>query len=467
MNSLKTFLITWSLILLNSILCPPASGQAVSKIAAGHDHSLFQKSDGSLWGMGANWAGQLGDGTTNSSVTNYVACPKRIISSNVVAIAAGTQHSLFLRFDGSLWAMGYNAEGQLGDGTTINRHSPVQIASSNVIAIAAGGYHSLFLKSDGSFWAMGWNARGQLGDSTTTDRHSPVQIVSSNVTALAAAYEHSLFLKSDGSLWVMGDNNGYQLGDGTTDSGQFYTNRPEQIVSNGVIAIAGGDEHSLFLKSDGSLWAMGANDYGQLGDGTTDSGTYVTNRPEQIVSSNVTAIAAGAYHSLFIKSDGSLWGMGGRSVGELGDGKPPPPYYTNSPEQIVPGGVVTLAPGYAHSLFIKSDGSLWATGYNFTGELGDGTTIDRHSPVPIVPDAPVPLILGWSISGKDVILHVTNGLAGGTYYVLISTNVTLPLSQWTLAATGVPLANGAFTLTAVNEFAPNDSQRFYILQLLR
>src|SRR2546426_4296381 len=307
MNQLKTILVTWGFCLLNLALCPLALGQPVTRVVAGYGHSLFQRSDGSLWGMGWNWAGQLGDGTTNSSATNDIVWPERIISDNVVAIAAGTEHSLFLKSDGSLWTMGYNAEGQLGDGTTSNRSSPVKIISEKVTAIAAGGFHSLFLKSDSSLWAMGLNASGQLGDGTTSDRHSPVKVVSTNVVAIAAGFEHSLLIRSDGSLWVMGDNNGYQLGDGTTDSGNFYTNRPEQIVSNGVIAIAGGGQHSLFLKSDGSLWAMGANDYGQLGDGTTDSGTYVTNRPEQIVSSNVVAIAAGAYHSLFIKSDGSLW----------------------------------------------------------------------------------------------------------------------------------------------------------------
>ena len=462
MNSVKTILTTWGFYLLSSALCPLAFSQAVSKIAAGYGHSLFQESDGSLWGMGWNWAGQLGDGTTNDMVW-----PERIISSNVVSIAAGSFHSLFLKSDGSLWAMGYNASGQLGDGTTTNRPNPVQIVSSNVTTIAAGGFHSLFLKSDNSLWAMGWNASGQLGDGSTSNHYSPVQILSNDVVAVASGSKHSLFLKSDGSLWVMGDNNGYQLGDGTTNSGNFYTNRPEQIVSGNVVAIAGGDQHSLFLKSDGSLWAMGANDYGQLGDGTTDSGTYVTNRPEQIVSSNVIAIAAGANHSLFIKSDSSLWGMGGRSVGELGDGTSPPPYYTNSPEQIVFSGVVAIAAGYAHSQFLKSDGSLWAMGFNYDGQLGDGTKTDRHSPVPIVPDPPVPLILGWNFSGTDLRLYATNGLAGGTYYVLMSTSVAVPLSQWAQAATSVPVANGNFSLTASNAFAPNVSQRFYTLQLLR
>jgi len=462
MNSLKGTLATWGFYLLSFGLCPSTSGQAVSKIAAGYGHTLFQKSDGSLWGMGWNWAGQLGDGKTNDMLW-----PERIISSNIGAIAAGTHHSLFLKSDGSLWSMGYNAEGQLGDGTTNNRPYPVQIVFSNVTAIAAGGFHSLFVKSDGSLWAMGWNASGQLGDGSTSDRYSPVPILSNDVTVVAAGYKHSLFLKSDGSLWVMGDNNGYQLGDGTTQSGNFYTNRPEQIVSSNLVAIAGGNQHSLFLKSDGSLWAMGANNYGQLGDGTTDSGTYVSKTPEQIVSSNVTAIAAGAYHSLFIKSDGSLWGMGGRSLGELGDCTPPPPYYTNSPEQIISGGVVAITAGYAHSQLLKLDGSLWAMGFNYDGQLGDGTRTDRHSPVPIVPEPPLPVILGWNFSGTDLTLHVTNGLAGGTYYVLTSSSAALPLSQWALTATSAPVANGAFILIASNAFVPSVSQRFYALQLLR
>jgi alpha-tubulin suppressor-like RCC1 family protein len=152
--------------------------------------------------------------------------------------------------------------------------------STNVTAIAAGSDYSLFLTSDGSLWAMGQNQYGQLGDGTTNNINHPEPIVATNVTAIAAGQHHSLFLKSDGSLWAMGLNNSGQLGDGTYST----TNRPEQIVATDVTAIATGLEHSLFLKSDGSLWAMGYNFFGELGDGTTDNGNYTTNRPEQIVA---------------------------------------------------------------------------------------------------------------------------------------------------------------------------------------
>jgi alpha-tubulin suppressor-like RCC1 family protein len=268
--------------------------------------------------------------------------------------------------------MGDNYMGQLGDGSYVNippygTNQPEQIVVSNVTAIAAGNNHSLFLKSDGSLWAMGGNSSGQLGDGTYNNANRAEQIVASNVTAIAAGGVHSLFLKRDGSLWAMGQNLYGQLGDGTYN---FYTNRPEQIVASNVMAIAAGYQHSLFLKSDGSLWTVGYNRYGQLGDGTyLTNYPYGTNRPEQVVDSNVTAIAAGYGHSLFLKSDGSLWGMGPGDI--LGDGTH---NITNCPEQILSSGITAIAAGFEHSLFLKSDGSLWAMGGNEYGQLGDGTT---------------------------------------------------------------------------------------------
>jgi alpha-tubulin suppressor-like RCC1 family protein len=272
-----------------------SGGQTVTRVATGGYHSLFLKSDGSLWVMGNNDDGELGDGTTDSDNYN-TNLPEQIVAGNVTAIAAGANFSLFLKSDGSLWAMGYNGDGELGDGTYNQTNLPEQIVAGNVTAIAAGAYHSLFLKRDGSLWAMGNNGDGQLGDGTTDhdfyNTNLPEQIVASNVTAIAGGAYHSLFLKRDGSLWAMGYNASGQLGDGTYKQ----TNLPKQIVASNVTAIAAGYTYSLFLKSDGSLWAMGYNGAGQLGDGTYNQ----TNRPKQIVASNVTAVAAGYSHSLFL-----------------------------------------------------------------------------------------------------------------------------------------------------------------------
>jgi alpha-tubulin suppressor-like RCC1 family protein len=309
-------------------------GQTVTKLAAGEYHSLFLKSDGSLWGMGANAYGELGDGVSGATDPFGTNRPEQIVAGNVTAIAAGGAHSLFLKTNGSLWAMGYNAYGQLGDGTYMNANRPKQIVASNVVAIAAGAFHSLFLKSDGSLWAMGYNINGQLGVGTYSRGppfdHSgisrPRQIVGSNITAIAAGGYHSLFIKSDGSLWVTGDNSYGQLGD---DGNGVGTSRPKQVVAKGVTAIAAGEHFSLFLKADGSLWGMGDNYYGQLGESDNNS----TNRPTQTMASGITAIAAGADHSLFITNNGSLWGMGDTSYGRLGDSTNAMsfPYRTNPP----------------------------------------------------------------------------------------------------------------------------------------
>jgi hypothetical protein len=229
-----------------------------------------------------------------------------------------------------------------------------------------------------------------------------------------------------------------------------------------VTNISAGDLHSRFLKANGSLWAMGYNGCGQLGDSTTSS----TNRPEQIVSSSVTAIAAGFAHSLFLKADGSLWAMGDNRYGQLGDGTT---NSSSSPKQILPSGVIAIGAGYDYSLFLKADGGLWAMGNNRNGQFpfSKGIFVNSFRPVPIAPFPPAPVIHDLSYSGTDLVVHGTNGLAGGTYYVLMSTDPAAPLSQWTRVATNVPVANGAFTITATNAFDPNAERRFYALQLLR
>jgi alpha-tubulin suppressor-like RCC1 family protein len=261
------------------------SGSGVTTIACGYYHDLFRTSvttgnfpntstNVSRWGIGYDFDGELGDGTTVDELSPEQIQSTTIASNGVTQLAAGFEHSLFVRADGSLWATGFNSEGQLGDGTMTERHSPVEIQSNNVIAVAAGYYHSLFLKSDSTLWAMGWNASGQLGDGTTVDKSSPVQ-VATNVTAVAASDDFSLFIKSDGSLWGMGDDADGELGNNSTTDQPT----PVEIVPNNVVAIAAGHFHSLFIKSDGTLWAMGYNGFGQLGDGTTTQ----RNTPVQVV----------------------------------------------------------------------------------------------------------------------------------------------------------------------------------------
>jgi alpha-tubulin suppressor-like RCC1 family protein len=438
--------------LLFAMLLPAltSGAQAVTQVAAGGFHSLFIESDGSLWAMGRNNFGQLGDGSTNSG--NYATnLPERIVTGDVTAIAAGGDHSLFLKSDGSLWAMGNNSNGQLGDGTFNNTNQPEQIMASNITAIAAGSFHSLFLKSDGSLWGMGYNYDGELGDGTNdTDgpyygANRPQLIVATNVMAIAAGDNHSLFLKQDGSLWAMGQNLYGQLGDRMNNQ----TNLPERIIATNVMAIAAGYSFSLFLKNDGSLWAMGNNQYGELGDGTTDNGIYQTNQPEQIMASNVTAVVASRFYSLFRMSDGSLWAMGYNSTGQLGDGA-----YDNAnrPQLIVSNNVTAIAGGWQHSLFLKSDGSLWAMGDNSYGQLGDGSTnngnFNTNLPEQIVTGSALPpgynRIISKLLNPNSVRLSFV-GLVG-TNYALDRTFRLSPAS-WVPQATNPAGPGGLLVLT--------------------
>jgi alpha-tubulin suppressor-like RCC1 family protein len=148
------------------------------------------------------------------------------VTSDVVAIAGGQYSSLFIKRDGTLWAVGKNNYGQLGLGDTNDRSSPVQVAG-DVVAVAAGSDHSLFVKRDGTLWSMGQNSYGQLGLGDTTDRNLPVQ-VTSDVVAVAAGYEYTLFVKRDGSLWGMGKNEQGQLGQGDTQLNGGRSN-PAQV----------------------------------------------------------------------------------------------------------------------------------------------------------------------------------------------------------------------------------------------
>jgi alpha-tubulin suppressor-like RCC1 family protein len=277
----------------------------ISAVSGGGDHTMYIKTGGTLWAMGYNLFGQLGDGTmTHRSSAVQVA-------TGVVSVAAGRVHTMYVETDGTLWAMGYKGNGQLGDGKDANvefRRTPVRVATG-VASVAAGADHTMYVKTDGTLWATGSNAQGQLGDGGNLTSNTPVQ-VATGVASVAAGRVHTMYVKTDGTLWAMGDNRYGQLGDGTT------TNRSSAVrVATGVASVATGGDHTMYVKTDGTLWAMGYNLFGQLGDGTT------TNRSSAVrVATGVASVAAGDDHTMYVKTDGTLWAMGYNLFGRLGDG---------------------------------------------------------------------------------------------------------------------------------------------------
>jgi alpha-tubulin suppressor-like RCC1 family protein len=271
---------------------------AANAIAGGGYHNLALLADGSVLAWGRNDYSQLGTGTAPNAHPIPVVVPNL---RGVKAIAAGSLHSMALLEDGSVWAWGANANGQLGDGTTIARNQPVKVSLSGVKAIAAGGLHSMALLEDGSVWAWGYNGYGQLGDGTNTSRSQPVEVQNvKNVTAIDASHyiesgpDFSMALLADGTVWTWGYNGYGQLGDNTN----VTNNKPTKVVNiGGVQAIAAGGRHALALVKDGLVWSWGANDAGQLGDGTN------TNRNEPGSVSGVSGakiIAAGLQHSFVL-----------------------------------------------------------------------------------------------------------------------------------------------------------------------
>lgn len=272
-----------------------------------------------------------------------------------------------------------------------------QASGQTVTQVAAGNRISLFLTSDNTLWATGAGSSGQFGDGILTDlpdvenpftygihRSTPVP-VASDVASFAAGGQHTGFVKTDGTLWTTGWNQFGALGDGTTT----HHNTPQQVASD-VMSVSAGQYHTVFVKADGTLWGMGRNQFGQLGDRTfTDRVLPV------LIDTGVASVAAGSNHTLWLRSDGTLWGAGLNDRGQLGvdpgDGN------RNNPTFIA-SGVTRIAAGSAHSLFLSSDGTMRGMGENDRGELGDGTLLARHV---------TPIVVGTGIASFSAGLNHT------------------------------------------------------------
>jgi alpha-tubulin suppressor-like RCC1 family protein len=300
---------------------PQMAVGSVLAAAAGTDiddrgYFLTVRRDGTVWGWGGNYPGNLGNGTTTDV---YDAATQVSNLIGVVQVAANQNGGSFaLKSDGTVWSWGNNQKGQLGDGTTTNRPTPVQVSNlTGVVAITGGWVHTVALKGDGTVWTWGYNGYGALGNGTTTDSYVPIQVPNlSGVTAIAVGREFTLALKSDGTVWSWGLGWGGALGTGNTD--QQHT--PAQVAGlSGITAVAAGYEHSLALKSDGTVYAWGYNQYGALGNNSyTESDT-----PIQVPGlTNVIQITAGndaiGGQSFAIKNDGTAWAWGANNNGQLG-----------------------------------------------------------------------------------------------------------------------------------------------------
>ena len=364
-----------------------------SKISASPDHSIAIKTDGTLWSWGNNDVGQLllGDTINRSSpvqvgtLTTWLNLPDHLNAHSVVTRTPATVTW------GELYAVGTNGDGLLGQSDIINRSSPVQVgALTTWSSLFSGTGNSAAIKTDGTLWTWGSSGDGVGGRSDTISRSSPVQVGAlttwSKVVGNQANGFAALAIKTDGTLWAWGANGGYVggvLGDGTTVS----KSSPIQVgalTAWSKISV-GGFNHVLAIKTDGTMWSWGGGSLTNAGLGQND----LISRSSPVQVGALTTwlnIAAGYYTSAAIKTDGTLWSWGrnntGSSAGALGLDDT---INRSSPVQV--GALTTwskISKSNYHTMAIKTDGTLWGWGKNSTyGALGDGTTISRSSPVQI------------------------------------------------------------------------------------
>ncbi len=398
-------------------------------IAAGRSHSLALRRDGTLWAWGGNADGQLGTGNRLDHPTPIAILPEH----RWRAVGAGSQHTVALQDDGSLWAWGVNWNGQVGDGSTIARQTPTMIqptARWNVVD--AAGSHTVAVRSDGTLWTWGFNGEGQLGDGTRSDRNQPGPIhPGARWRAVAAGGLHTVALREDGSVWAWGNNQFGQLGDGST----IRRVAPTSIQAAGrCLAVAAGHDHSMALRDDGTLWAWGQNQNGQIGDGSTLPRTRPTEvRPGE----RWQAVAAGYRHTVALHADGTLWSWGWNGFGQLGDGTRtdrsiPTPIQANAR-------FLAVAAGESHTVALREDGTLWTWGLSLNGRLGDGTTSSWASPLPIQPDENWKMVAAGNVHTAalraDGLLWVWGGntvgqLGTGTTGTQLTPVAAQPDSRW-------------------------------------
>ena len=393
----------------------------VVQVVSGYENSSVLTLTGRIFTWGFNWYGQLGDGTTEErhSPTDITSRFNLEVNDRIIQVSLGGSHSSVNTLNGNIFTWGSNHYGQLGDGTTINRHYQFDITScfnleteETLIQVSSGSFHSLALTSNGRIFAWGNNDYGQLGDETKIIRFSPVEITSyfnlqenETIIQVISGFENSSALTSSGRIFTWGNNDDGQLGDGTTEERYCPTDITSHFdleESDKIIHVSLGYSHSSALTSSGRIFTWGYNDDGQLGDGTTEERycpTDITSHFDLEESDKIIHVSLGSYHSSALTFLGRILAWGNNFSGQLGDGTTEERY---SPTDITShfdleesDKIIYTSLGSFHSSALTFLGRILAWGNNFYGQLADGTK----------PFIDLPLEL--SLYGKEIISQET------------------------------------------------------------
>ncbi len=366
---------TFYLMLMMITTAIQINAQCWAKISAGSIHTLAIKNDGTLWAWGNNAFGQLGNGTTTNRTFPVQVGTDNNWSS---VYASSGSYSLAVKSNGTLWAWGQNWFGQLGNGTNTDAAVPVQVGTDNDWLIVSPGHeYVLATKTNKTLWAWGINNVAQLGNGSYVNSNSPAQIGTDNDwTLVDASFETSMALKANGSIWAWGNNFNGIFGNGTTGTS---SNVPVQVSTTNDWSTFSVSSHVMAKKNDGSLWAWGYNADGQLGDGTTTEKLS----PVQIGTGTDwdTVIASGNF-TLALKNDATLWHWGNNTFGQYGNG-------TWFPTSLVPlqnpsyTDWETISVNDATAFGIRTGSALWGWGAGSFGNIGNGTNVSSNTPTPI------------------------------------------------------------------------------------
>jgi alpha-tubulin suppressor-like RCC1 family protein len=430
-------------------------------VECGNDFTIARKSDNTIWSVGNNTNGQLARGTYNVNMNNFgmigtsewidIKCGYNYmaaINSEYYISFAGynlygefgqyyidsdytsptlslsnsyndwksvgffpspSSFTLFIKANGTLWACGVNAKGQLGLGDTNTRYTPIQVTSFlwDKVATGSNNSNSTFgfsaaIKSDGTLWTWGYNNSGQLGLGDTMDRNVPTQVGSDTdwiKISCSNGGNHMIGLKSDNTVWGWGLNTSGQLGLSTYIS----MNIPTQIGSyNDINDIYTGLDYTIIKKSNNTIWSTGGGLYGQLGLGST----IIRNTFAMIGTDTYSMVSTNIYSTIAIRTDNTMWSWGDNTSGQLGLGNTTS---YNTPQQIITGGsnndweIINSAGNYSPKA-IKTNGTLWTWGSNAGYSLGIGNNDITYNQL-------TPIMIGTDNDYVDVYIGTYIGMA--------------------------------------------------------
>ena len=449
-------------------------------ITAGASHTCALTAVGAVKCWGRNHRGQLGDGTTTNSIAPVAVTG---LSSGVIAISAGLDHTCAVTSAGAVKCWGYNPFGQLGNSSTTNSSTPVNVTglSTGIAAIAAGGTgHTCALTTTGAVKCWGNNSAGQLGNSSTTNSSTPVDVtgLSAGVTAITTGDLHTCALTTAGGVKCWGYNYYGQLG--------FVNPGDESIIpgdvtglTTGVTAITAGVYHTCALTTAGAVKCWGYNWYGQLGNSSTADAISPVNVTG--LTTGIAAIAAGGYYTCALTTAGGMkcWGTGG--YGGLGDGTMSDrtsPVNVSGPTT----GTTAITAGGYHTCSLNVSGEMKCWGYNSNGQLGDGTITNRSVPVLVssftrIETTPPTVTLArsgatstsatltFTITGNENITCSTLSTSEGVDFTFTNISAITSITQTsstlcTITATSSAAADAVTvtsTLTAAGSFSMTDT----------